>query len=420
MPLLKSLEVRNFQALKHIKMDLSPGLNVVRGDTDVGKSSLVRSLKCLFYQGEGARFVRDGAKVASVAAETDNGHSITWRKGERKNEYEVDGNKIGRVGKTVPELVQDTLQVRVVKFGADTERCLNIQGQGEHGFLVNDPGAECARIIGGVSGASVLSDAVRRCSADVTQLSRMHASHTAVLEATERGLSEYLTVAAEAESVENQVSAMELLQQRATTLDGMEGVLEEGQDVVEQRSGALAKHAQALKTVKAIADIDELVDRSRFYQETSMVAEEWGEVAHDLKQLQARVEATTKNVFAMEELPVLLARVTVLKERDLAADECVELASDLKPLRTNAAKMATRCERFALVDQVGMDVLSHMEREPMAVEWQTTVQQALQAEDEVDSLRACFNRAAEAWKVFKRDNPLCPTCGQQLPEKVTL
>jgi hypothetical protein len=43
--LIKSVEVRGYRTLRHVKIDLTPGLNVIHGDNDTGKSTLMEAIR---------------------------------------------------------------------------------------------------------------------------------------------------------------------------------------------------------------------------------------------------------------------------------------------------------------------------------------------------------------------------------------
>ncbi len=46
--MLKTIKIKNFRSLKDFDMDFNQGLNVIIGENDAGKTSLIDSLKILF------------------------------------------------------------------------------------------------------------------------------------------------------------------------------------------------------------------------------------------------------------------------------------------------------------------------------------------------------------------------------------
>ena len=46
--MLKSIRIKNFRSLKNFNMEFNKGLNVIIGENDAGKTSLIDSLKILF------------------------------------------------------------------------------------------------------------------------------------------------------------------------------------------------------------------------------------------------------------------------------------------------------------------------------------------------------------------------------------
>lgn len=45
--MLKSIKIKNFRSLKNFNMEFNQGLNVIIGENDAGKTSLIDSLKIL-------------------------------------------------------------------------------------------------------------------------------------------------------------------------------------------------------------------------------------------------------------------------------------------------------------------------------------------------------------------------------------
>ena len=66
--MLVELTVNNLAVIQQTRLDLSPGLNVVTGETGAGKSLLVDALEFVLGGGADRSLVRAGADGASVEA----------------------------------------------------------------------------------------------------------------------------------------------------------------------------------------------------------------------------------------------------------------------------------------------------------------------------------------------------------------
>jgi exonuclease SbcC len=58
---IKKLSLRNFQSHRETDLEFSPGLNIIVGPSDQGKSAIIRALRWLFYnEPRGTGFIRVG------------------------------------------------------------------------------------------------------------------------------------------------------------------------------------------------------------------------------------------------------------------------------------------------------------------------------------------------------------------------
>ena len=107
---------QNFQTHKKRVLVLTPGVNVLVGRTDVGKSSLLRGLRWLcLNQPRGDGFVRWGKSGVGVGCEVGGRTVVRVRKGKH-GYYEVDGKRFDALNGTVPRDVQDLLRTADVNF----------------------------------------------------------------------------------------------------------------------------------------------------------------------------------------------------------------------------------------------------------------------------------------------------------------
>lgn len=158
--MLRSLTLKNFQAWPAVELELSP-ITVIIGETNAGKSSLLRGLACaLFNSMEGQGMVRQGATVAEVTVLTDDDHTIVWSRGTSVNRYTLDGQLYDKPGRTVPLPVREALQIHELEFDGEVVR-LQWAPQMDAPFLLADSGAKATRMMGVAGNAAVVAQAAR-------------------------------------------------------------------------------------------------------------------------------------------------------------------------------------------------------------------------------------------------------------------
>jgi len=134
--MLKALTLTNFQSHKTSLLTFSPGVNVVIGPTDVGKSALIRSLSWIVHnRPSGDQFISHGEKEVSATLEFDN-VSITRSKGQ-KNSYKLDDMELVGFGQDVPAEVSAAINMNE----------LNIQYQHDGPFLLGESAGAVARTL---------------------------------------------------------------------------------------------------------------------------------------------------------------------------------------------------------------------------------------------------------------------------------
>ena len=75
--MLRRIELRDFAIIRELDLELSPGLNVLTGETGAGKSIVVDALALLAGARADVAFVRSGAQTALVQGEFDDGDLTT-------------------------------------------------------------------------------------------------------------------------------------------------------------------------------------------------------------------------------------------------------------------------------------------------------------------------------------------------------
>lgn len=158
--MIKSLTLRNFQAWPEVTLPLSP-ITVIIGETNAGKSSLLRGLACVMFNAfEGQGMVRSGASVAEVELTTEEGDTITWSRGNGVNRYTLNDQLYDKPGREVPPPVQQALGIRELEFDGEVVR-LQWAPQMDAPFLLSDSGAKATRMLGVAGNAAVIAQAAR-------------------------------------------------------------------------------------------------------------------------------------------------------------------------------------------------------------------------------------------------------------------
>ncbi|MEW6448735.1 MAG: AAA family ATPase [Bacillota bacterium] len=174
---LKRVILENFQSHRQTEIVLAPTVTVLIGESDQGKSAVVRALRWLFYnKPKGADFLRVGADRCRVAVEFEDGLTIVRERRGKTNRYEI--LQPGRepyveegFGRDVPEAVQELTEIRPLKLeGASFE--LHVAHQLDPPFLLKETPAVRARAVGHLSGTHLFDAADKRAARKLAELTR--------------------------------------------------------------------------------------------------------------------------------------------------------------------------------------------------------------------------------------------------------
>ena len=161
--MIESIEVRNFQIHKRTKIDFVPGINIISGTSDNGKSSIIRAFRwVLENRPQGFSFKRWGTpdKVITAVDIIVDEESISRKRGSVKNEYVFQDSTYKALRTDVPDPIKEHLEI--LPF--------NIQMQNDKVFLFQDSDSNVAKLINDVSGISVIDDILKESNRRLREL----------------------------------------------------------------------------------------------------------------------------------------------------------------------------------------------------------------------------------------------------------
>lgn len=134
--MIQEIRYLNVQAHRQRRLAFEPGLNVIVGETDKGKSSLIRGLRWLFLHESASGLITHGETVMKVGVKTPNGTVIRF-KDSKESGYKI-GEECFKACKTEqPKEVQDLLSLSEINF----------QSQFDSMFLLAATGGQRAKEI---------------------------------------------------------------------------------------------------------------------------------------------------------------------------------------------------------------------------------------------------------------------------------
>lgn len=233
--MITSIHLKGFQAHTDSKLELSPGVNVILGKTDTGKSAILRGLGwVVFNRPSGDSFVNDKSKETSVTITTDRGTVTRSRK--PKNAYTINDVAFTAVGKTVPEEIRTVINLGDVNF----------QTQLDPYFLVLQTPGQISRYISEVLGFEVIDKAIASTKSETERLYR----ELGVLTARVEQLTQELAPLAEIDEIETGLVRIERQQSTVEELEGQHAALTKLIESIQTTSHLITTSRAKLEAVR--------------------------------------------------------------------------------------------------------------------------------------------------------------------------
>lgn len=167
---ITNVTIRGFQSHVDSGFKLAPGLTVITGPSDAGKTAVIRALRWLaFNEPQGDSFLHtlynpDGsvntqAEQAEVIVEMDNGAVITKTRRKGKTTYTHSLYPEPWEKAEVPPEIKEALGLTKQSYG-DFETCLNFAFQLDPPFLLSETGSVGAKVLGKLAGTEVVDKAI--------------------------------------------------------------------------------------------------------------------------------------------------------------------------------------------------------------------------------------------------------------------
>lgn len=244
---ITKVHIENFQSHADSSFELSPRVTIFTGESDQGKTSILRALKKFFRNiPTGSFFVSYWAKTSKITAEID-GVTVVREVGDKViNRFQVGKDEYNNFGIAIPEEVKARLKVADIQdFGGD-KIDFNIQSQHDGLFLSGGSGVETLR--GKIFSALTGSDLINKALATLNSLIRSRK--------------------AERERVQEAVSK---LRAQVTSFDYLRGVIDQLQAIsaLEKKYTETKLLLENLKRLEV--EYEELIDNSSIVDQQVLI-----------------------------------------------------------------------------------------------------------------------------------------------------
>lgn len=164
--MITEVHLKNFQAHRDLKLKFTPGVNIIRGSSDAGKSAIIRAMMALITGKEFSASYQTWGTTGpmEVTIKTEE-HEVTRGRSARKNFFRVDGKEYSAVGTATPREVSACLPIQSDR---DSD---NLGSQYSSFYLLSDTAGNVAKKIQAVCDLVSISRVSKELSIQVRHAS---------------------------------------------------------------------------------------------------------------------------------------------------------------------------------------------------------------------------------------------------------
>ena len=183
---IKRIILHNIQKHEHLDLTFDKNLTAITGESDQGKSSILRALGWVLFNKPSSNELRrkindvctDESYVILYITKNDEEHVIERYVSNKLNLYKLDGNEFRSFKRDVPKPISDLLNL---------DYRINFQKQFDSPFLLGDTSGEIAKLFNELLGLEEANDILDLINKDIT-------NDTKQKESIERELEQYQNI----------------------------------------------------------------------------------------------------------------------------------------------------------------------------------------------------------------------------------
>ena len=260
--MIKKITISNFQSHKFSELLLHEGCNIIQGQSDSGKTAVLRALKWLATnRPSGDAFRSRWGGDTGMRVELKEGTVITRQRDKRNNTYGIDDTQLFKaLGTDVPESVVTMLNLSDLSW----------QSQMDAPFLLSSSPGEVARALNEVADLEKIDTTLFNGNRMIRENKASLLSKGQEAVQLQRELIQYANVdkqlkrIGQMKELERRVSLMEQMAEKGVTLLASHKVLTEQHDGLPDVKGMDIKLTALLTADRKIEQLEEQADRGSY------------------------------------------------------------------------------------------------------------------------------------------------------------
>ncbi len=416
---INRVEIKNFQANKKRVIDFVDGLNVIKGESNAGKSAILRAIYWVLYdKPSGSDFITTGAKSCSVKLHLSNGFII-----ERKRTRSSSGSYLltSQAGvqefkgfsNSIPVEITNAHQMPELKINGNSYR-INIASQLDAPFLIGNTPSERLSMIGSLVDADRADDAKKDFQGQKLKKATEKKNISDILKSKQNELEGYKYLDKMGKDIKILQVALKKLEEEEDKIKELSDIYNENNDLCNELESIDNKLSSTKfidkDTLNQYEDlIDDLQLYSNLYDDNINYNKELDDInnkldAINIDGLEDLIKEYRETINEIEELNSLESEYKDLSEMTFDFDyDLDELNSCISEYRS-------------LLDEI--DILNKLESEHEQLESPDDITSRIkEIEDELKSIQ---DKKQAMLEELNEQEAVCPYCHQKIDYKIAL
>lgn len=349
------VEINGFQSHEQTIIEFDEtGLNVLVGETNSGKSAVLRAiLWCLYNDPKGTDFIMTGKTSVSVKITFSDGSSIERKRTKTSAGQYIVTDAAGTsttykgFSNDIPAEVANEHQMPEIKLTKDLKTKLNVSSQLEGPFLVGESNLSKANIIGRIVGTQAVDEAIKELNRGILSNNRALKEEQRRIDNWQKQLIAYKDLESQRrhiEEVELVIEAKEKLEQELEQLHELNAKFTVNRKRTEEALSKLNALPDVTKQLLVIerceVEAQRIIETGQIYRQlertesdrlkiTAQLGQPIYESIERVEQMIGRARELVDNIYDIEQ------RLSELQSVSLRQDEVTQRLSEV-PVNTSA------------------------------------------------------------------------------------
>lgn len=390
------VSIKNYQIIKKAELSFIPGLNIILGPSNNGKSSILKGIKALLYTTPGTTPIRQG-ETSYIIGLKYNGHVVLLQKGMKESVYVVDGEKYTKFGTTTPEAISKALNIKELVLNGQKED-LNFWDQMDYPFLLDKTAVELFRFVIDSGDNDRVSSALKKMVSDRQGLSKQIDITQGEINILDQDIDRYkeeLELSKEKVEVSKKIVELQPKVARYKQLIALKSNLDTRKVTIEDTLKKLEKAKEYLFSLKSnYSDIyDTKTTLDILHREMGLL--------YNIIEDQSNVQEQITNIQKYKEIDI---KTDLSKLKELK-----QIKSKIDQIRIN--KESIKLEKVPNIE-VNYDKFLKIKTLKEILKKHEDINYK---EVELETSKIAFKKSKELYEELLNNFEICPVCGQKFP-----